>query len=122
MNDTTIRSGIPQSQPAEGPPPATVVALRAAFAALGELPEEALDDEGLLQVAAEWERIRARADAGQLAALAGVAAGRPSPRPGARRQRGGVTLRPHMPRTPDTPEGRDVPTRRVARADSLVVA
>jgi Domain of unknown function (DUF222) len=56
-----------------------VVALRAVFAALGELPEEALDEEGLLEVAAEWERIRARVDAGQLAALAGLAARRPGP-------------------------------------------
>jgi Domain of unknown function (DUF222) len=79
MNDTTTRSVIPQPRPAEAayqaedPPPATVAALRAAFATLGELPEEALDDEGLLQTAEEWERIRARADAGQLAALAGIA-------------------------------------------------
>jgi hypothetical protein len=58
MNDTTTRSGV--LQPAEDRPlPATVVALRAVFAALGDLPEEPLDDEGLLQVVAEWERIRA---------------------------------------------------------------
>jgi hypothetical protein len=78
MNDTTTQSSIPRPRPAEAedPPPATVAALRVAFAALGELPEEALDDEGLLQTAAEWERIRARADAGQLAVLAAFAARR----------------------------------------------
>jgi Domain of unknown function (DUF222) len=77
-----MRSSIPQPRPAEAayeaeePPPATVVALRAAFAGLGELPEDALDDEGLLQAAEAWERIRARADAGQLAVLAAFAARR----------------------------------------------
>jgi hypothetical protein len=100
MTQRRGRDPAAQAAEAEEPPPATVAALRAAFAALGELPEEALDDEGLLQVAAEWERIRARADAGQLAALAGFGSLPARPRPGARRQRGGIgaAVEPGRPR------------------------